>query len=388
MKKRLLLIITYIFLFVLPFIGSYIRWGGTPPGFGEFPAQKVVEDPGFNLTYFIAACAVAFVILIFLLFPRLFGFKKPEKVHAAKTYAKFPVWFWPSLVVTLISWSLMWGRFIIIQPIDHYTFVPLWWGFILTIDGIVYKINNGVSLVSSKPDIMKLLAVVSSVSWFVFEFLNFFVMENWYYPNNEIFTNFGNISWQLLSYTTVLPAIFELYSLLSTWDWLKNRYAQGPVITISKPLQVIALIAGLVLTFLMGLFPFALFWVLWVSLIPALVPAMSLSKFWTPFTPIARKGNYIPVVLIALATLLNGFFWEFWNYGSEWFHPDIPTNPNYWKYSVPYLDKFHIFSQMPVLGYFGYLFFGIGCWILWVSIAHIVGFKHNIHLKDEEKNYE
>ena len=203
---------------------------------------------------------------------------------------------------------------------------------------------------------------------YVFEFLNFFVIENWYYPNNKIFTNFGNISWQLLSYTTVLPAIFEFYFLLNTFKSLKNRYARGPVIKISRIWQIIALVLGLSLSFFMGLYPFILFWVLWVSLIPALVPAMSLTKYWTPFTPIGQKGNYTPVVLIALATLLNGFFWEFWNFGSEWFHSDIPTNPNYWKYSVPYLDKFHIFSEMPILGYFGYLFFGIGCWVLWVSV--------------------
>jgi hypothetical protein len=134
----------------------------------------------------------------------------------------------------------------------------------------------------------------------------------------------------------------------------------------------------------MGLFPFALFWVLWLSLIPALVPAMSLTNYWTPFTPIAEKGNYSPVVLIALATVLNGFFWELWNYGSEYFHMGIPTNPNYWKYSVPYLDKFHFFSEMPILGYFGYLFFGIGCWVLWVSVAYIFGFNPDLTLPKKE----
>ena len=356
MKKRLLLIITVLLLFILPFLGSMIKWGGVPPGFGEFPAQKVMPDPGFNLTYFIGACAIGFVILLFLIFPQLFGFKKPVKNAPKNTNIKFPPWFWPGTIVMFVSWFFMWGRFVVVQPIDHYTFVPLWWGFILCLDGIVYKRNEGFSLLSNQTNKMKILAVVSAVSWFVFEFLNFFVIENWYYPNNEIFTNFGNISWQLLSYTTVLPAIFEFYYLLNTFPILKKRYMQGPVIDVRRGWQVVALILGLALTFFMGLYPFALFWVLWVSLIPALVPAMSLSKFWTPFTPIANKGNYAPVVLIALATVLNGFFWEFWNFGSEWFHNDMPTNPNYWRYSVPYLDKFHIFSQMPLLGYFGYLF--------------------------------
>ena len=122
---------------------------------------------------------------------------------------------------------------------------------------------------------------------------------------------------------------------------------------------------------------------LWVSLIPALIPAMVISGYWTPITPIIKKGDWSPVVLIALSTLLNGFFWEFWNFGSEWFHDDLPSNPNYWRYSVPYVDVFHIFSQMPILGYFGYLFFGIGCWVLWVIVAHIADFNPSIHDEDE-----
>ncbi|MCG8701837.1 MAG: hypothetical protein MI922_27535, partial [Bacteroidales bacterium] len=101
---------------------------------------------------------------------------------------------------------------------------------------------------------------------------------------------------------------------------------------------------------------------------------------------IAKKGNYTAVVLIALATLLNGFFWELWNFGSEWFHDYAPTNPNYWKYSVPYLDKIHIFSEMPILGYFGYLLFGIGCWVLWVSVAYIFGFAPTLKLNETEQD--
>ena len=380
MKRRIIPLVTFVLLFILPYIGSLIRWGGKPPGFGDFPAQKVMPEPDFNLTYFIAACCVAVIILLFLFFPRLFGFKKVSTPAPTIPKAPFPAWFWPGTVVCLLSWFVMWGRIDMMTPMDHYTFVPLWWGFILFLDGLVYKRTGGKSLIAKQPNQMKLLAVVSCVSWFVFEFLNFFVVENWYYPNNEIFTNFGNISWQLLSYTTVLPAIFEFYFLLNSFHKLKNKYANGPKISVNKNWQVIALLLGLALSFFMGRYPFLLFWVLWVGLIPALVPAMSLGGFWTPFKPIQEKGNYTPVVLIALATVLNGFFWELWNFGSEWFHDDIPTNPNYWKYSVPYLDKIHIFSEMPILGYFGYLFFGIGCWILWVSVAAIFNYDATLDI--------
>ncbi|GAB3019108.1 small-conductance mechanosensitive channel [Spirosoma pulveris] len=379
MKKKTLLIISFLFFFILPFLGSYLKWGGLPPGYGLFPAQKVADDPPFNQTYFNFCSLVALFILTFLLLPKLFGFKKkPNDDEAEKVSVSYPVWFRPAIVVVLVSWLLMWGRFDALKPVDNFTFVPLWWGFIFVLDGIVYKRNNGVSLISAKPNTVKILAVTSAFSWFVFEYQNFFVLENWYYPNNNILSNFGNISWQLVSYTTVLPAIFEWYWLLRTFKSIKNRYSFGPAIRFSTTGQYICLFIGGISLFLMGYFPNELFWMLWVSMLPLLVPAMAISGFWTPFTEISKKGDWSFVVLIAISTLLNGFFWEFWNFGSEWFHDDIPTNPNYWKYSVPYLDKYHLFSEMPILGYFGYLLFGNACWLLWVIVARLVGFDASV----------
>jgi hypothetical protein len=112
---------------------------------------------------------------------------------------------------------------------------------------------------------------------------------------------------------------------------------------------------------------------------------MFIAKQWTPFTPISEKGDWSFVVLIALATLLNGFFWEFWNFGSGWFNNYAATNPNYWKYAVPYLDKYHFFSEMPILGYFGYLFFGNVCWMLWVTIGYLMDFDATMETNSEKE---
>ncbi|TAE17744.1 MAG: small-conductance mechanosensitive channel [Bacteroidetes bacterium] len=383
---KLLVLLTFILILVLPAVGAYLQWGGMPPGYGYFPAQKVMECPPLNETYFLLASCCAVLILAFLFFPHLFGFKKAHVNNKPAPIAVgFPAWFYPSLLVTLVSWFLMWCPWEIARPLNHYTFVPLWWGFILVLDSFVYVRNGGKSLVATNMPLLKLLAVVSSFSWFVFEYLNFFVIENWYYPNQQIFTNFGNISWQLLSYTTVLPAIFEWYFLLKTFQGIDEYYKYGPKIVLSPPLLIIGLVLGLLLLFFMGYFPFLLFWVLWVSLIPALVPAMFIAKQWTPFTPISEKGDWSFVVLIALATLLNGFFWELWNFGSGWFNNYAATNPNYWKYAVPYLDKYHFFSEMPILGYFGYLFFGNVCWMLWVAIGYLMDFDATMEITPYEE---
>ncbi len=399
MKKIRLILITFLLILLLPYIGSYLKFGHAPPGYGLFPAQEQTEDPdpGFNLYVFIGFAVVELFVYAFLIFPSLFGFKKLPKSDTPDTptvSVGYPSWFMPGLITMLISWAFMWGRFSFNINLDHFSFVPLWWGFIFVLDGFVYKRNNGKSLIATKPNTMKLLAVASAFSWFVFEFLNFFVLTNWYYPNGDImnnksiFSNFGNIAWQLLSYTTVLPAIFEWYFLLKTFKFMRERYLNGPKVVFSRSMEWIFLVLGLALMILMGYFPHELFWVLWVSLIPALIPAMTISKRWTPLLPIANKGDWSYLNLIAIATLINGFFWELWNFGSEWFHNYAPTNPNYWKYSVPYVDVIHIFSEMPLMGYCGYLLFGVVCWVLWLAVAYICDFDHDISLDDEPQRYK
>lgn len=386
-RKTLFLIVTFGFIFLLPLLGSLVKWQGLPAGYGEFPAQKVEGDPGFSLLYFSLACVVALAITLILAFPRIFGFKKGPQEAVQKTGAggaSFPVWFWWSLPVLAVSWFLMWARIGWFEPVENYTFVPLWWSFILILDGLVYKRNNGVSIISRKPQLMQLLAVVSCFSWFAFEYLNFFVIENWYYPNKDVFSNFGNVFWFSLSYTTVLPAIVEWYLLLKTFKTMRERYKYGPKFNVSRTFLIIYYALGLILAFGMGYYPYLLFWVLWVALVPMLSAAMALAGYWTPFTPV-KNGDWSKVILIALATLLNGFFWEFWNFGSEWFHDSIPTNPNYWKYSVPYLDKIHIFSEMPILGYYGYLFFGLNCWIMWLIAAYVFKFDAEFEVTGDKR---
>ncbi len=382
MKKTAFLIGTFALIFILPLIGSIVRWEGLPPGYGQFPSQKVVEPPGFSMAFFVVGCAIAVFLTVFIVFPRLFGFRKVKVVNttSAPTSTSFPIWFWISIPILVLCWLIMWYQIPPLSFLEPYTFVPLWWAFIVFLDGLVYKRNHGVSLLSSKPHLLQLLAMVSCFSWFAFEYLNYFVIENWYYPNKDVFSNFGTVFWFSLSYTTVLPAIVEWYLLLKTFSSVKERYSHGPKISMNKKVLVSLYILGLVLAVAMGYFPHQLFFVLWLALVPMLSAAMGLVGWWNPFTTI-KNGNWSPIVLIAIATVLNGFFWELWNYGIEAFNDGTATNPNYWRYSVPYLDKIHIFSEMPILGYFGYLFFGVNCWAIWLAAAYIFKFDHRFELE-------
>jgi hypothetical protein len=70
------------------------------------------------------------------------------------------------------------------------------------------------------------------------------------------------------------------------------------------------------------------------------------------------RGDWRLVVSSALAALICGWFWEMWNYYSL----------AKWEYVIPFVHRFQVF-EMPILGYAGYLPFGLECAV----IAHLLG---------------
>jgi hypothetical protein len=352
----------------LPFAGSLCLWSPAPiPGFGEFPPELADTPPGFNLLYFTVACLAGLVIVAFLLAPQWFGFK-PAPLPPAPTPGRFPAWFYVGGVVCLASWWMMWWSG---SPLVKYLFTALWWGFISVLDGVVYQRTGGSSIFSKLPAQMAWLALTSALGWWAFEWLNYFVLENWIYPNSPaLFTEAQAVFWFTLTYTCVFPAIFEFYTLLRTVPALQARWANGPVVAPSPGFLWLILVAGSIGAFCVGYFPYPLFFVVWLASLLIIPEAMGLVRLWTPFTPLAQ-GNWAPIVLCAVASLCTGFFWEFWNHGSNVWHPGC--NPNYWTYDVPYVNVVVGFTEMPFLGYLGYLPFGVQCWVWWLVLAHLMG---------------
>ena len=366
--RKPFLFLCLLFATFLPLAGGWLKWDGLPPMYGEFPAQAVLPPPpAFNFWYYVAGVATVAVMVAFLLFPRLFGFKAPAETPRVQ-WGPLPGWFWPAVVVMVASWLLMWFA----PPLAaRFTFVPLWWGLIYALDGLVYALAGGRSLVSVRKHEMLILALVSVVGWFLYEYWNYFVLSNWYYPYAHLLTPFGNIVWFSLSYTTVWPVCFEMFMLLMALPAFRLRWADGPKVAVPTAVVAAFLVVGLALQFLIGVFPYELFWGLWIGSLLIFGCALVLAGCWTPFTP-AAQGDWSRFVLMALGTFFVGFVWEFWNYGSQAWR-DAPVNPNYWIYDVPYFNVHHLpFSEMPALGYFGYLAFGMIVWVYWLMIAHLL----------------
>ena len=75
-----------------------------------------------------------------------------------------------------------------------------------------------------------------------------------------------------------------------------------------------------------------------------------------------NRGDWRLVAAFAVGALVCGFFWEMWNY---WAYPK-------WHYSIPFVQIIHIF-EMPLLGYTGYLPFGLEVYAAYHFLAGVAG---------------
>jgi len=231
-KNKINLVWPVLISLILPLVASWFMYPEThlPPGFGVFPPLFVEIPPGFNLTLFVVLAIVEVGILAFLFFPQWFGFKVPAP-QPSPTPGRFPAWFWLGAAVTLFFWWLMWKRVTPFGDLVYYAFTPLWWGFIITLDGLVYQRTGGYSLLASRPRTLLISAVVSLVGWTLFEYFDYFALGNWFYPNSYEIPALSHatvVALFLVAYTTVWPAVFEWYILLNSCPKLANRYSQGP----------------------------------------------------------------------------------------------------------------------------------------------------------------
>ncbi|MFH2130323.1 MAG: hypothetical protein ABIK68_08100, partial [bacterium] len=107
-----------------------------------------------------------------------------------------------------------------------------------------------------------------------------------------------------------------------------------------------------------GLFPDFLFPLIWVAPLLMIVSLQALTNRPHILSDI-RMGDWSLVVSSALAALICGFFWEMWNFCSL----------AKWQYDIPWVHRFLIF-EMPILGYAGYLPFGLECAAIYQLVSN------------------
>ena len=275
---------------------------------------------------------------------------KRFKLHERRlTSHAFPWWGWLGAALTALSWALAWNRFTWFEPLQPFTFTPLWLGYILLINALTFCRTGGCVMLD-RPRYFLWLFPLSSGFWWFFEYLNRFV-QNWYYIGAQEFTPLKYFLNATLPFSTVLPAVFGTTELLASY-LLINAWLEQFRPILSTNMKIVGwgifLLSSAGLTGI-GIWPSYLFPLVWVAPLLLITSLQAVAGEETIFSVMGR-GDWESLWVPALAAVVCGFFWEMWNYKS------LP----HWEYAVPFVHRFQIF-EMPFLGYAGYLPFGLEC---------------------------
>jgi hypothetical protein len=385
-KQITLLLAACGLILLMPYLGGLRRFGGEfRSDYFAFPPLTVPPKPGFSLPIFLTVAAIGLVIVLFYVAPRLFGVRRGSlPARKLGTDFSWPFWTWVGLALWLIPLTVLWGKFSGPLWLINWAVVPLFWGFAIFLDAIVYRRTGGLSIIARHPRELLAMGLASSGGWMIFEWLNFFVNDNWLYPEGDRLSDDQFLLYALVGSSGLMVMSFEWYSLFNTWEGFRNRYADGPKIRVGKVGLWIMLVLAYVALFFVPFFPNQSFGVLWSAPLVILAAVLGLLSIWSPFRLI-REGNYTPVAFLALTYFVQGILCECWNYFSAVHLADgtvVTVNPDYWVYSIPYVQILHVF-EMPMLGLGGYLPFGIYCGIWWIVFA----FLFNIPTQFNDKGH-
>jgi len=263
----------------------------------------------------------------------------------------FPWWGWMGLLTGAVSWILAWTRFPWFARYQPHTFTPLWLSFILVINALCHK-RTGHCMMIDRTRFFLMLFPLSAAFWWFFEYLNRFV-QNWSYTGVH-YSSWEYFCYATLSFSTVLPAVLGTREWMAgasrtrqgMWDFHPLRFPYPRMLAGAALLVSGVSLAGI------GIWPNYLFPLLWVSPLIVIVSLQTLTGKCTILSGITN-GDWSLIITSAAAALLCGGFWEMWNYYSL----------ARWEYSVPFVHGFQIF-EMPLLGYAGYLPFGLECMVV------------------------
>ncbi len=320
----------------------------------EFPPRtRFVEHAPFSWAVF---CGYAVLILAMTvpLAVRAIGMFR-RRPRGGGPVERFPVWAWIGLFWGVLAWVLAWSRLSFFEPLQAHTFMPLWLSYIVVVNGLSFR-RTGRCLLLNSPRALLWLFPLSALFWWFFEYLNRFV-QNWYYTG-VAFGPGAYFCLATMSFSTVLPAVVSTREWLLSYPWIRQGFANLTPLRLARPRLAAGMVLALAAAGLagIGLWPDILFPLLWVAPLLILVALQTLWGRPHVLSPLAR-GEWTGVVSSAVAALFCGFFWEMWN----------ALSLAKWEYAVPYVHRFQIF-EMPLLGYAGYLPFGLEC----IAVAGLI----------------
>ena len=258
----------------------------------------------------------------------------------------WPAHGWIGLVLVAVCWPLNWT----LPGIrTAYLFFPLWLGYILVVDALVQRRMDNSLWTRSRKNFV-LLFLLSAPVWWLFELINLRT-ANWEYLGRELFSSFQFNLLSTISFSIVVPAVFETAALIRSFDWMQ-RLRTGPRVPATSGVFLGLFAIGLAMLSAMLVWPKIFYPFTWIALVLIFEPI----NYWTSrphFLEQLRNGDWRTLISLSLGALVCGFFWEMWNYYS------FPK----WTYHIPVLGFWRIF-EMPLLGYGGYIPFALELYAL------------------------
>jgi len=245
------------------------------------------------------------------------------------------------VLLVALAWPLNWG---LPGVRTHLLFFPLWLGYALLVDALVLR-RSGTSILTRSSRDFALLFACSAPAWWLFEAFNERT-HNWVYLGADGFGGPAYFLLTTLSFSTVMPAVFGTAELVRTAGWA-NRFSGGPRLEPTKGLLLAMLGVGAAMVALSMALPGYFYPFLWGSAFFLAEPVNAWRGRPSLLGYLAR-GDWRPVAALALGALACGFLWEMWNFFS---YPK-------WTYNTPGVEFLHVF-EMPLLGFLGYLPFGL-----------------------------
>ncbi len=265
-----------------------------------------------------------------------------------------PVRLWIGLTLVAAAWIANWT---LPGLRTHILFFPLWAGYAIAVDGLVFR-RTGTSLLARSRLKFLGLFLLSAPAWWLFELINWRT-QNWFYDGREYFSNLYYFIHASINFSTVMPAVFGTAELIASLSPVRRLERWKRVAPTGGTLAIFFASGWAMLALLLWqpdcFFPFV-----WLSVFFILEPINARVGGRTLLDYTAR-GDWRPVVALAGGCLVCGFFWELWNFYS---YPK-------WIYRVPYVGFCHVF-EMPILGYLGYIPFSLELFTLYHLVVRFL----------------
>lgn len=243
-----------------------------------------------------------------------------------------------------------------VEPFYSFFYFIAWWTYILLL-AYWNRSVGGDSRVFAGFPVFLWVFFCSNLIWLAFEAFNFRLL-NWYYLSVS-YEDWLRWPGYFLAFGTVLPAIFETEKFLQHHKVFSGL--RGPPFQVNFGLRVRLAVLGMVLAAASLLHPDLFFPAVWLAFCFLPEPfLMHWREGRHSFLAQVASGCYERLARTLFAGLICGILWEFWNYwaGSKW------------VYSLPYFEFGRIF-EMPILGYLGFPFFAVECFLLYALLGRI-----------------